>query len=334
MKKFLLSIFVISLMVGVYSCKKDINQQIPNQQQDNEMMKRGKKVVSIIRSFQEKMAGDLKSGGTISLDSAVWNMEASLNYDYAQPDSASKNFNIVNSLYTINIDANHMVLLDDMQTVYSLIEDTLLLQYNAIQDPIKIIVFSNVTLDSIQGTIAYLSVANGFGTNLYGTYIPFEEDDDWIWGSFYTDDLAGKCVGDEFYGISDGSNELEWRLNGLSSPTQPYFYTDIEEHQVDFYNCWYNEPPNLPRVFSTTNNDHCMNNTELTFYLAAADWIIYDYNDPSNDGSQIVIEDGEGARPAGKHFMRISIEDWVVDNSVEAHVYLITYGTRLYAPTD
>jgi hypothetical protein len=92
MKKLILSIFVISLIVGVYSCKKDSNHQLPNQQQENEMMKRGKKVVSIIRSFQEKMAGDLKSGGSISLDSAIWNMEAALNYNYARPDSASANF--------------------------------------------------------------------------------------------------------------------------------------------------------------------------------------------------------------------------------------------------
>ena len=116
MKKFLLSIFVISLMVGVYSCKKDSNQQIPNQQQDGEMMMRSKKVIALIHNFEQKMNDALKSGETISLDSAIWNMEASLNYTYADPEEAIGVYSFSKSNYTLEVDANGEVTMgDDIQ---------------------------------------------------------------------------------------------------------------------------------------------------------------------------------------------------------------------------
>ena len=54
-----------------------------------------------------------------------------------------------------------------------------------------------------------------------------------------------------------------------------------------------------------------MENEELTFFLEATDWIIYDYNDLSNDDpDKIIIKDGEGARPEGKDFVSIDILDY------------------------
>ena len=69
MKKIYLSIIVSLLMVGLFSCKKNTIEQQPNN--DSEMMIQSKKVIALINKFDKKMESVLKSGETISLDSAV-----------------------------------------------------------------------------------------------------------------------------------------------------------------------------------------------------------------------------------------------------------------------
>ena len=99
---------------------------------------------------------------------------------------------------------------------------------------------------------------------------------------------------------------------------------------------------NRPGVVSLTGisnqAEYCMEDTELTDFLLAADLIVNDYNDPLNDGGMwgIMILDGEGARPIGKDFVSISIEDLflMVGGSTFMHNYKITYGIPSYHTPD
>ena len=121
-----------------------------------------------------------------------------------------------------------------------------------------------------------------------------------------------------------------WRLNNPSAQPSTWKYTDIETVEVYFENRDDNEPPQLPRILRTPDENHCMENEELTFYLEAAHWIIYDYNLTNNDFySTILVEDGEVARPQGKNFIRIEIIDnFEYLESTFFHHYFITYGIR------
>lgn len=337
MKKLYLSIILAAMMIGYYSCKKDYTTK-PFIQED-ELTTHSKKVLSLIKSFDEKMKRTFKSSEQIELDSAVWNIEALLNYSYSYPDSSAKDFVVYKSNYTMDIDANGMVAMGDVEVVYNQMEDSLNAQFNQIPCDIKHLRFSDVALDSVAGSTAYLTLANGYGFNLIlGMYYPFEEDDDWYWGTdgeIIGVPPRGKCDGSEV-GVSDGSNELAWRLNNPVPTTQATLYTDIETFAVHYMNCTYNEPPQLPRVFSTLDGNYCMENDTLTFYLEAADLIIFDYNDTTNDsGWPIVIEDGEGARPAGKDFVSVEIvDDFSYYDTKWFHHYQITYGIPTYAGTD
>jgi len=212
-KVYLLSVIVFAAMV-LFSCKKEPVTQTDNQ--DNEMMAQSKKIVSLIKNFEEKMNSTLKSGEMISLDSVVWNTEALENYTYAYPDSSAKDYQFFRANYTLTVDANKMVLLSDVQALYNQMTADYTASLSSIQSDIKHLIFTDVALDSVVGTTAYLSAARGFGYDwVLNRYWGFAADDDWYWGTLgqeYGNPPLGKCDGTE-YGVSDGSDELQWRLN-------------------------------------------------------------------------------------------------------------------------
>jgi hypothetical protein len=90
--KFILSIAIV-LAISFSSCKKDKDIETHHQLTEPSY---SQLIVNRIMAFQEQMDAEFKAGGTVSLDSAIWDMEASLNFDYAYADSASANlsFNI------------------------------------------------------------------------------------------------------------------------------------------------------------------------------------------------------------------------------------------------
>ncbi len=319
-----LSVILVVMLIIVSSCKKDNIRQagfIDNNTAYANM------IVNRIDNFRIQMHSTERSGDMMLLDTAIWNLEALITYDKAYPDSASKDFKTMKSYYTLTLDANNMVTEAEVQQVYNLMLDTLNYQLSLFNDDVKFAVFSDVELIEVVGNTAHIMALNGYGSGfIYGLYWPFIADDDWIWGTL-SGPLAGKCDGTEI-GVSDGSDELSWRLNNPSAQPSTWKYTDIETVAVHFMNCTYNEPPQLPRVFSSLDGNHCMENEELTFFLEAAHWIIYDYNLLYNDsGWPIVIEDGEGARPEGKNFISIEIIDaFEYAYSRNFHHYHITYG--------
>ncbi len=320
MKKIIIILAVAGVIFTIHSCKKNAMEKPTTE--NEQMLSRSQKVIALIRQFDAKLKNNLKSGEMITADSAVWNMEASLNYNYAISDSSAANLLVKKSFYSITVDANQMVLMDDVTTVYWQMDDTLNIQYNGIANPVKHVVFSDVTMDSVVGTTGYLSVATGFGLDLPRNYVPFAEDDDWIWGTL-GGPLAGKCDGTEV-GVSDGSNELQWRLNNpMPVSGEQIFYTDLETlwtNGWDFLDSNGNE-----RLYVGWDypEDNCLTNDLLTYYLQQSDDIIYTYD---YDG---------GLRPPGKDFVRLEIIDDLAFNENQSwfyHLYLVTYGIPTQAP--
>jgi len=325
----IISVILLSVLFFIVSCKKD---NLNNLKQSTNKDTYSQNVIKRIENFRQQMQENFKSGTLMTLDTAVWNLEALLTNYGGYPDSSSKHFMLMHSHFTLPVTGNNMVSMDDVQAVYQQMVDSITAQLNGIAGSIKFLKFSDVQQDSVVGNTAYLTSNNGYGNGfVMGIYWPFATDDDWIWGTLYEiigDPPSGKCDGTQV-GISDGSNELKWRLNNPIVQPGPGLSTDIETVNVNFINCYYNEPPQLPRVFHTLNNNYCLENEELTYYLEAANWIIYDYNDTSNDGGGLYILDGEGARPEGKDFISIQILDYFEYLNLNYfHHYMITYGIK------
>jgi len=335
MKNFKLILsFAIVLAITMYSCKKDLSE--PHHSPENELMTHSQKVLSLIRAFDNKLESSLKTGGLITLDSAVWYTEALQNYEYAHPDSGSQDFIVFKSQYTLAVSPGGLVLMDDVETLYGLMEVQFLADIAVVSDPVKFLVIADVALDSTVGNTAHISVSNGLGVGEIIIYDPFEEEDDWIWGTGHpSDPLAGKCDTTEI-GESDGSNELADRLNNpnMSSPP-PAGYTDVETVNINYMNCYFKNPLNIDRVFNTLSYYFCIEDDAMNDYLDKYDYIIYHFNDTENDGDEhnIFVFNGEGARPVGKNFISVEIEDaFNYDSQRLSHFLHISYGIPYYDP--
>ncbi|RLD41223.1 MAG: hypothetical protein DRI88_12810 [Bacteroidetes bacterium] len=242
----------------------------------------------------------------------MWNLEALINYDYAYPDSASKDFTIMSSHYTVTVDENGMVPEAEVQQVYNLMLDTLNYQLALLNDDVKFTVFSDVQLDEVDGNTARLTVNNGYGSGfILGLYPPF--DDNWIWGTLDNPDeppYAGNCDQTDF--SSDGSNEIEYRLNHPAAVPANVRYTDIEI--VGMSGMDFEDENGNPMLYVGTNINHCMTIEELTNNLVNADYLIKH-------------EPPEGIKPDGKSHINVIIwDDVIVGNNTYLHYYDVTYG--------
>ena len=302
----------------VYSCKKEISE--PPASFEDEMTAHSKNVLSLIKGFENKMESNFKTGELLELDSAIWYTEALQNYEYAHPDSGSKNFVVFETQYTLAVSPGGMVLMDDVEALYSQMETQLLAELAGISDPVRFLAVTDVALDSVIGNTAHLSVSDGLGISLQVIYDPFEEDDDWIWGTLGEGPGTpprGKCDGSEV-GVSDGSNELAYRLNNPNMSTNPPSgYTDIVIKYADGLGDY----EGRLYVDWTHDIDNCLYDTDLTYYLGESDDIIYSY------------EDQGGERPQGKDFIRVEIIDDMVPSGGSypyLHRYEIRYGIPYY----
>jgi len=329
MKKYLISILVIVITIGIYSCKKENTNQPTNN--NDELMVKSTKIIALIKQFDEKIKSTLKTGERIEVDSAVWNMEALQNYTYANPDTAVKDFVTIKTNYLIDIDTYGTVLLSDVQFVYSQMATQLLVDYNSIESDEKVVRYADVALDSIVGSTAYLSTTLGFGFNwiMGGYYWGFDEDDDWLWGTLGQElgsPPLGKCDGTQV-GVSDGSDELQWRLNNpLVVLNGNYIFTNLETPWAkgeDFQNEDFE-----PRLYMGWNypENNCLTNDTLTYYLLESHDIIntYDYEG--------------GLRPPNKSFISLQIVDDLkyLPNYMgqHYHLYKVTYGIITLLPPD
>ncbi len=321
----LFAVIIVAAMVFAVSCNKQTMTKVNRNKQDAY----SKMITQRIENFQQQMQSTYKSGTTMPLDSAVWDLEALITNYGAFPDSVSKDFTLKKAHFTIPVDANNNVTNSDVQALYQRMVDTISSQLATINSSVKFLAFSDVQQDSVVGTTAYLTTNNGYGYHfILGLYEPFT--DSWIWGTLSNPEeppYAGNCDGNDF--SSDGSNEIQYRLNHPAAVPYSTGYTDLE---TDYATGEVFEDSNFnPRLYWDPTHDamHCMSIAELTDNLVNADDIIKTYNDiDPNTGEPM------GLRPHGKNFVKVTIFDDMITlpngNYVYLHHYYVTYGVPYF----
>ena len=318
-------VLMLMITICISSCKKENTQ--PTLNTGDEIVNYSSKVLSLIKKFDQKMNSILKEDEKIELDSAIWNVEALQNYTYAFPDSSTKEFYVFRDYYTLDVNANNKVWLSDVQDLNDEMETDYQSNLNSLQSEVQLMHFCDVVLDSVEGNTAYISAISGFGTNLLlNTYWSFSEDDDWIWGTLGESQGSppvGKCD-ETMQGVSDGSNEIAWRLNNPLASSQPSGYTNLVTLEAGPYD--FPDGNGGYRIYldETATLDNCLHNEDLEYFLYEADEII-------NSPYELEV----GLCPPGKSFVSIHIEDTYTSpgmNIKYVHYYLVTYGVAYTNP--
>jgi len=273
MKKTTLWLSVL-LFLFIFGCKKDekLITNLNNVSYES--------TVSKIRSFQVRIANTYKSGETISLDSAIWYIEATLNYTYDDLDTAHLSFSLDSAFYDVKI-SNDSISLYELENAFSAFEDSLNHYYNSIYAIDKDVCMIDLEILHNNGLTANMKMTSGIA---YGpgpnppNAAPFGLNDYWKWWNGGTNN-GGYCDGiyEGQQPESDAAEEIEKAvMQTLSFPTGSFF-TAVENFEVLYPEDWplpNNPTPNDNRcdyllyksMSGYPNFDGCLDPAEMNFY--------------------------------------------------------------------
>lgn len=282
MRKFkyiILSMGLFALMLN--SCNKERQNQIV-QNSDGKVYWTAEdlRIQNNILNFQNKINNNtFKNGETISLDSAVWYLEALLNYNYSTPDSSFVNLT-VDTTFEFNLPVNNdFVNYENVADVAFAMEEHVVDFLNNMPNSIKFIISADVRIkpSSFKSGSSTISITTGYGSEYIANtscYPPFEENDYWAWGF----DLGG--CGANSATNSDAAEEIEYKINNPQCIQQGYPGTYIAENlPIDVW-AWDYPNPNddtpgdnwLDCLLYYEDDyiypiDGCLEPTEMNFYL-------------------------------------------------------------------
>jgi hypothetical protein len=227
-----------------------------------------------------------KSGETMSVDSAVWYIEAALNYTYAR---AGNDFaNVIGDSAKITIPAvGGEIAMDDLPVVYEQFLDSLRAKYYSVQSENKKLIMVNMvpgeSTESGTEVMMYSATGEGAPTYIYGL---FDSTDYWYWGYY-----LGKC--DIYQGQNvgeDATTQLQYRINhpDIAYPPGAYF---TDEFTTDYFSPWDYPDPNNPYgyyrlfayEFTQPPTEHpCLSHEEMNYYLYEGVVYIMEDNKPDD----------------------------------------------------
>ena len=284
----MLSLAVLLFAAVIYSCSKQDQTEPAGSateisQSDADILTENK-----IKAFKGKMEflrenPSYKSGETMSVDSAVWYMEAASNQTYG--DGASASCKSISDTIVIIIDAaNNEVLLSDVVEAYDEMINNLSQTYHALPGDNYHLVVNDVSLTNLDESTATLGVNAVFGEGTDGTDAMF--DYPWYYG-----DLAGRCDGSGLGLGSDAAEEIEkviMRRKGTNPPGT--YYTSVDSIQIY---CDNYPNPNDPNPWDNyydylmfhnyegwANYHTCVSVDELYFHLTGTEEVIYNIERP------------------------------------------------------
>ncbi len=305
------------------------------------------KIQNQILDFQDKIKNNsFKDGEMMSVEDALWNLEALMNYTYSNPVNNNNELLNDNSLVIpVNIE-NGFISASELGSITSQLENQIETVFNQVPNEDKALIGVDVTLVENEfkdnGSNLIMHVYVGYDlVDRPRVYPPFEEDDYWKYGRGWQND-GGYCDGpnDGASLSSDAAEEIEYKVNnpneiGFTDPNTYIVQVVTLSRNPDNY---LNENDDIPEdnMFDrllfyshdypyTPDDDgrhSCLNPIEMNFYLQAAlDIIDIELNiiqeDNPTENWEFVSIDLEGAE-----FMGSSPVDYV-------HLAEISYGRRV-----
>lgn len=323
----MLSLAVLLFAAVIYSCSKQDQTEPTSSATEISQSKADILIENKIKAFKGKMEflrenPSYKSGETMSVDSAVWYMEALSNYNYSHSGKIYDEF-MLDSFSIILPTNNDEIQLNDMLVAYDEMINSLSEYYSLIQAEDKYLIANDVSLNSMETGMTTLDIVAGFGIDqATGTNNLFDKE--WWYG-----DYAGDC--DFNLQGTDAAEQIEDKILLRKGTPHPNIrYTDVQTFEIfawdyentedlipgdNMYDFWMFHMFD-PYAGGWPNVHYCVSVEEMNFYLLAAEYIL------SHDQPQFV-------RPPGKTLMTIDIRgesSYTQDGTTAIHWAIVSYG--------
>lgn len=251
----------ISLLV-LNACKKD---DMPNKTAEVYWTAEDVRIQNSILNFQSKIKNNsFKNGESIKIDSALWYLEALLNFNYSTPDSSFVNLTVDTSFIFELPTNNEEVDFNDLVSAAFAMEDHILSFYEQMPEAIKFIIATDVKIketDTKLGGLT-LTITTGYGSEYIDNpacYPPFGEYDYWKWGASWMD-FGGYCDG-PYVGQdedSDAAEEIEKKINSPrcigTDIGHPYYIAEVYTVHI------------LPEAYPNPDDDGLDNYQDFLLY--------------------------------------------------------------------
>ena len=272
---FLFAVTLISFAIVVTMCKKRDNEISTQQPAKHELSQRDKKVLSLVENFKANLNSKLKDGEEISIDSAIWYIESTMNIYYARNDNVIQSFTD-STFVTIPLRPNNLVRMSDVDAAYQALIDSLTVHYQKIEFDEEKVLFADISVTQNHDDYIVVKMLDVIGN--YFPYVPFTfgATDYWIWG--YS---LGKCGNYSGQGIgNDAASELYQYANlnhlhgaawtdiitkGPYNFTEPAFYTGPDPNPFGYYqSLLFGDGGD---GITNLEYDECLQPNEMNYYL-------------------------------------------------------------------
>jgi len=281
MKKYIVLSAVIFLAVIItFSCKKNTDnidiQQIPNQLSESSQNIKNK-----ILSFKERMNSNFKTGSDLCIDSAVWYVEAAVNYDYGDVTNNREGLDIDTAYFSVPL-SDGKVTTTQAAVAYGKIVDSLTVQYSNLPANAHLVFADVFSKDSVAGSVTF----GLLGAFSYGPIIIIQnfdpETDYWIMG-WATINNGGYCGGPyaDTETDKDAATEIARRIRGaFGYQSGRYTATDVVNMEVWPSGDVYINHELIPHYCNFINTEDLIPEDNLEDYWLFYRWSAYSHFEP------------------------------------------------------
>jgi len=306
MKKIFL--YTLMLMIVAISCKKDQNATNGSVNQKTD-------VKTLILNFKDKLENHLKDGGTYTGDSAVWYVEALLNYSYGYATALGCTFEADSASTTVNTGGINGYTLAQLNDVYEYLEENAL--ENKPED--RYIFCIDVSLE-VNGSHSTFSAVSAYAKQVLPAYKSTSDTSGyWYWGNG-----LGMCGPDagQYYGM-DATDIIEASTNATADYD---YFTNLVGFGVGYPEDFYD--PDFPftdqyllpyRYFvyydsTGPNQDFCLSPDHMAYYSGT-------------NGALYMVRD---LKPTNRVFAwcMVGYLSYGVPD-LDKHIWAITYGSPI-----
>ncbi|MBI9033331.1 MAG: hypothetical protein JEZ03_02555 [Bacteroidales bacterium] len=297
---------IISVSAVLYSCKKEDSNKISK---DNEIVlsQESSDLIKKIKDFKASL--HTKSGEALSINDVQSNIEAALNYTYAEAEKGLQDVKQNRFSIFVPLNADNNVNMEDVSDAYDLVLENIRTHYHSFFIEEKNLVSVNIETSesesSKSGNTVELVVTSKVNLDLNSFIWTFQDYD--YWCSYGAEMNSGGYCSGPYDGQKpdlDAAEMLQKLIHiRKPMPTIPrYFYSPIQ-HKTACYNEFDNFTGNDPvyLLYRTgTCNDisgECLSPDYLKFYLYGSQHIIYSYENETNPGK----------RPVGYNFVSCDV---------------------------